>query len=174
MVINQKNPIVKKVIGSVQHYNERSYWKMRDSVINHCGGVLDYFYLWRIKRTDAFNNASLGTNIGFGAVFDGIPHFPHGLYGIIVTPYAKIGKEVRIFHQVTIGDDGRGKENAPIIHDNVFIYPGAKVVGKCEIGEGAIIGANAVVSFDVPPYAIVTAPKPTVHIKEKADNEVHI
>lgn len=123
---------------------------------------------------DAFNNASMGTNIGFGAVFDGISHFPHGLYGIIVTPYAKIGKEVRIFHQVTIGDDGRGKENAPIIHDNVFIYPGAKVVGKCEIGEGAIIGANAVMSFDVPPYAIVTAPKPTVHIKEKADNEVHI
>lgn len=56
------------------------------------GGVLDYFYLWRIKRTDAFNNASLGTNIEFSAVFDGIPHFPHGLYGIIVTPYAKIGK----------------------------------------------------------------------------------
>lgn len=38
MAINWKNPFVKKVIGSVQHYNERSYWKMRDSVINHCGG----------------------------------------------------------------------------------------------------------------------------------------
>lgn len=123
---------------------------------------------------DAFNNASMGTNIGFGARFESVPKFPHGLNGIIVSPYATIGKNAYIFQQVTIGDDGRGKENAPIIHDNVFIYPGAKVVGKCEIGEGAIIGANAVVSFDVPPYAIVTAPKPTVRIKEKADNEVHI
>lgn len=123
---------------------------------------------------DAFNNASMGTNIGFGARFESVPKFPHGLNGIIVSPYATIGKNAYIFQQVTIGDDGRGKENAPIIHDNVFIYPGAKVVGKCEIGEGAIIGANAVVSFDVPPYAIVTAPKPTVRIKEKADNEVYI
>lgn len=42
------------------------------------------------------------------------------------------------------------------------------------LGKGAKIGANCVVSFDVPPYVIVTAPKPTIHIKEKADNEVYI
>ena len=91
-----------------------------------------------------------------------------------MTPYAKVGKEVRIFQQVTIGDDGRKKENAPIIHDNVYIYPGAKVVGHCEIGEGAIIGANVVVSFDVPPYAVVTAPKPEVQVKERRESEIHV
>ena len=51
----------------------------------------------------------------------------------------------------------------------MFLYAGCKVVGKCEIGEGAKIGANAVVSFDVPPYAVVTAPKPQIHIKEEKE-----
>ena len=75
---------------------------------------------------------------------------------------------------VTVGDDGRDAKNVPTIEDDVFLYPGCKVLGKCTIGKGAKIGANCVVSFDVPPYAIVTAPKPMIHIKEKADNEVHI
>ncbi len=67
---------------------------------------------------------------------------------------------------MTIGDDGRDKHNAPTLCDNVFLYPGCKVLGKCTIGEGAKIGANAVVSFDETPGAIVTAPKPTIKIKE--------
>ena len=56
----------------------------------------------------------------------------------------------------------------------MFLYPGRKVLGKCTIRKGAKVGANCVVSFDVPPYAVVTALKPVIHIKEKADNEVHI
>lgn len=164
-MINVNSSLAKVMIGIVQHYNETKYWKMRNVVINSNKPILTYWYLFRIKRIDAFNNASLGTNIGFGAVFKGIPKFPHGLYGIIVSPYAQIGKNVRIFHQVTIGDDGQSKYNAPTICDNVFIYPGAKIIGKCKIGEGAIIGTNAVVSFDVPPKAIVTAPKPIIHYR---------
>ena len=166
MSLNTKSPIVKKAMGIVQHYDEKRYWKMREKVIKN-KGLISLWYLYRIKRMDAFNNASLGTNIGFGADFAGIPRFPHGMYGIIVSPYAKIGKNVRIFHQVTIGDDGRNKENAPVIEEDVFLYPGCKVLGKCTIGKGAKIGANAVVSFDVPAGAIVTAPKPNVKIKEK-------
>ena len=81
---------------------------------------------------------------------------------------------MRIFHQVTVGDDGRDSHNVPIIEDDVFLYPGCKVLGKCTIGKGAKIGANCVVSFDVPPYAVVTAPKPTIHIKENLESEVHI
>lgn len=46
---------------------------------------------------DAFNNASLGTNIGFGAKFGNIPRFSHGLYGIVTTPCAKLGKMLEFF-----------------------------------------------------------------------------
>lgn len=114
---------------------------------------------------DAYNNSSMGTNIGFGAEFLGRPKFPHGMNGIIVSPYAKIGKNAYIFHQVTIGDDGIDKYNVPVIGDNVTIYAGAKVVGKCHIGDNAKIGANTVVSFDVPDGALVVQEKPKVIIK---------
>jgi serine O-acetyltransferase len=114
---------------------------------------------------DAFNNSSMGTNIGFGAEFGSIPKFPHGMNGIIVSPYAKIGKNAYIFHQVTIGDDGVDKHNVPTIGDNVTIFAGAKVVGNCHIGDGAKIGANVVVSFDVPSGALVVQERPKVIIK---------
>ena len=164
MSVDWKNPFVSKIRGIIQHYDERTYWSLREKVIKKEGHFL-MLHLLRLKRMDAFNNASIGINIGYGAEFDGIPRFPHGLYGIIISPYARFGKGVRIFQQVTVGDDGRDKYNTPIIEDDVFLYPGCKVIGKCTIGKGAKIGANCVVSFDVPPYAIVTAPKPTVHIK---------
>ena len=62
-------------MGIVQQYNPSKYWRMREFVISeNSGGVLNkvikYWYLYRIKKMDAFNNASMGTNIGFGAVFD--------------------------------------------------------------------------------------------------------
>ena len=174
MSVNWKKPVVKKVLGCIQHYNEKKYWKYRDRIIKKSGGVLLLWCLRRVKQMDAFNNASIGINIGFGAEFDGIPHFPHGLYGIIISPYAKFGKNVRIFQQVTVGDDGRDMHNVPKIEDDVFLYPGCKVLGKCIIGKGAKIGANCVVSFDVPPYAIVTAPKPVIHIRESTESEVYV
>ena len=173
MSVNMKNPFVKKILSGIQHYNETIYWRLREKVIKKRGWrVLLFWYLFRLKRMDAFNNSSIGINIGFGAEFAGKPHFPHGLYGIIISPYAKFGKNVRIFHQVTVGDDGRDAHHVPTIEDDVFLYPGCKVLGKCTIGKGAKIGANCVVSFDVPPYAVVTAPKPTVHIKEIIESEV--
>lgn len=167
--LDYKNKYVKWMIGIVQHYDPVKYWKMREYVISskHTGfGKLKaFYYLYKIKKMDAFNNSSMGTNIGFGAHFDGIPKFPHGLNGIIISPYARIGKGAYIFHQVTIGDDGIDCKNAPIIGDNVTIYAGAKVVGKCHIGDGAKIGANVVVSFDVPEGALVTLSKANVSIK---------
>ncbi len=106
MALNLKNPFVEWMIGCVQHYHKERYWNMRAKVvscrrdnsliINVIQGV-SLCRLYLIKQSDAFNNASLGTNLGFGAHFEDIPHFPHGLYVIIVSPYAQIGKNVRIF-----------------------------------------------------------------------------
>ena len=107
-----------------------------------------------IKRCDAFNNASLGTHIGFGARFDGIPNLPHGLYGIIVSHNAVIGRNCTIFHQVTIGE---GKGGAPVIGDNVLIGAGAKIIGNVHVGNNAKIGVNAVIVHDVPEGAVVAA-----------------
>lgn len=49
-MLDWKNSWVNRIRGIVQYYNEKSYWSMRESVITHRGGVLDYYYLWRIKK----------------------------------------------------------------------------------------------------------------------------
>jgi serine O-acetyltransferase len=43
----------------------------------------------------------------------------------------------------------------PVIEDNVFIGAGAKVLGRVRVGRGATVGANAVVTRDVPSHCTV-------------------
>lgn len=66
-------------------------------MISFSGGALRNLIckvkLLYIKRCDAFNNATLGTHLGFGVLFADIPHLPHGLYGIVVTHNAVVGKK---------------------------------------------------------------------------------
>ncbi len=144
----------------VQHYNEIRYWKRREKVVSWRHGwltrLINTYRLFLIKRSDAFNNASMGTHLGYGATFKSPPLLPHGLYGIIISHRAVIGHDCTIFHQVTIGE---GKGGAPIIGDNVLIGAGAKIIGNVHVGSGAKIGTNAVVIHDVPPNAVVVAPE---------------
>jgi serine O-acetyltransferase len=67
--------------------------------------------------------------------------------GIVINVHAKIGCNCDIYQQVTIGESNGG---SPEIGDMVFIGPGAKIMGRVRIGDGARIGANAVVVKDVP------------------------
>jgi serine O-acetyltransferase len=64
----------------------------------------------------------------------------------------RIGANCQVHQGVTVGWDYRG-DRRPIIGDDVFIGCGAKVLGAVTIGDGARIGANAVVLCDVPPKA---------------------
>jgi serine O-acetyltransferase len=81
-------------------------------------------------------------------------------YGIVIERGVVVGRRVTVMHQVTLGrkegvtgaGDGSG---VPVIEDNVFIGPGAKVLGRVRIGRGATIGANAVVTRDVPSHCTV-------------------
>ena len=67
-------------------------------------------------------------------------------YGsVVVNGNARIGKNARLHAGVNIGASGGDKE-APIIGDNVYFGPGAKVFGKIELGSNIAIGANAVVN----------------------------
>lgn len=155
-----KNPIMNMAMNIVQHYNHKSYWRMRDYVVNSGGvRILKYIYLFRIKRMDAYNCASLGTHIGFGAQFKDVPYFPHGIRGIFVSDKAVIGKNAIIFHHVTIG---RGSGGSPTIGDNVYIGAGAKIVGKIYIGDNVKIGAGCVISKDIPDNCTVVMEKPRI------------
>jgi serine O-acetyltransferase len=74
----------------------------------------------------------------------------HGL-GVVIGETAEIGDDVYIYHQVTLGGTSseHGKRH-PTVGSNVIIGAGAKVLGAIDIGEGARIGANAVVVAAVP------------------------
>jgi serine O-acetyltransferase len=74
--------------------------------------------------------------------------------GVVIGETAEIGRDVVLFHQVTLGGrgGGRGKRH-PTVGDGAFIGAGAKILGAIEIGPGARVGANAVVLTDIPPGA---------------------
>lgn len=68
----------------------------------------------------------------------------------------KIGQGTTIWQNVTIGSGkGEGDNIWPKIGKNCKIYTGAVVIGNITVGDGAVIGANAVVTKDVPPNAVV-------------------
>jgi len=76
--------------------------------------------------------------------------------GIFIYPDCKIGKNCNLSQGVTIGNVPRGKNKGyPTIGDNVYIGPGAKVIGCVKVGDRVAIGANCVVTKDVPNDAVV-------------------
>ncbi|MTD43092.1 serine acetyltransferase [Conexibacter sp. W3-3-2] len=78
---------------------------------------------------------------------------PHPI-GVLLAADAQIGANVGLGHNVTLaGERGPGR---PIIEDNVTVYPGSVLMGGVRIGEGSIVGANCVVTRDVPPGRMVT------------------
>jgi len=83
------------------------------------------------------------TDIGYGLY---IGH----TFGIVVNGKSKIGNNVNLSHCVTIGRTNRGERiGVPIIGDEVYIGPGAKVIGGINVGNRVAIGANAVVINDL-------------------------
>src|SRR2546422_766732 len=79
---------------------------------------------------------------------------PHP-YGIVIDRNAVLGNRVTLMHQVTIGTKHPHDAHSPVIEDNVFIGPGAKILGAVRVGRGATVGANAVVTRDVPSHCTV-------------------
>jgi serine O-acetyltransferase len=74
--------------------------------------------------------------------------------GIVVSGDAVIGDDVILRNGVTIGLKRTNERGAPVIGNRVDIGAGAKILGPIRIGDGAVIGANAVVVHDVPAGAV--------------------
>ena len=75
---------------------------------------------------------------------------------IVVNSEAVIGRNCNLSQGITIGQVNRGpKKGCPTIGDNVYIGPGAVIIGQIKIGDNAAIGANCVVTHDVPDNGVV-------------------
>ena len=97
-------------------------------------------------------NANLGKNL----------FIDHGM-GVVIGETSDIGDNVTIYHMVTLGgiapsinsDDQRNAKRHPTIKDDVVIGSGAQVLGPVTVGRCAKIGANAVITKDVPEKAVM-------------------
>lgn len=80
-----------------------------------------------------------------------------GHFGDIgVHPNAVIGVNCNISQGVSIGQASRGAyKGHPTLGDGVFVGPGAKIMGSVYVGNNVAIGANSVVTKDVPDNAVV-------------------
>lgn len=110
---------------------------------------------------------NLGIKLGFS-----IPEniFGPGLaivhYGtIVINSNVKVGANCRIHACTNIGASG-GSSKAPILGDNVYIGPGAKIYGNISIGNNSAIGANATVHKSFEENNIMIAGNPAKRIKE--------
>ncbi len=81
----------------------------------------------------------------------------HGF--VVIGETAEIGDDVTIYQCVTLGgtnpDNGVAGKRHPTILDGVIIGSGAQVIGPVTVGQRARIGANAVVTRDVPEGAVM-------------------
>ncbi len=96
-----------------------------------------------------------GATIGRRVVID------HGM-GVVIGETAIVGDDVLIYHGVTLGGKVNDRvKRHPTIGNNVLLGAGAKIIGDIEIGDGAMIGANAVVTKSIPAGAVIVGPKAT-------------
>ena len=86
----------------------------------------------------------------------------HGM-GVVIGETSDIGDNVTIYHMATLGgispsinsDDQRETKRHPTLQDNVVVGSGAQILGPITIGKNAKIGANAVVTKDVPENGVM-------------------
>lgn len=160
-------------------FDNKKYWKCRRIAMS-CG---EYSYfrqavaLHYVNKINLRFNSRIYTEIGGGAQFKSEPILPHQLSGIFIASTAKIGTNVTILQQVTIGGnpksfDGKSPiSKAARIGDNVIIGAGAKIIGDVEIGNNVFIGANAVVITDVPDNCIAVGVPAIVKQRKGLDND---
>tara|TARA_B100000214_G_scaffold171483_1_gene123239 strand:+ start:2307 stop:2876 length:570 start_codon:yes stop_codon:yes gene_type:complete len=80
----------------------------------------------------------------------------HGM-GVVIGETSKIGNNVTIYHNVTLGgiapsinsDDQRNTKRHPTLEDNVVVGSGAQILGPIVIGKNSLIGSNSVVTKNV-------------------------
>ncbi|MDF9617276.1 DapH/DapD/GlmU-related protein [Pseudomonas entomophila] len=108
------------------------------------GGVLRILFEYLIRVVYA-SDISLRAQIGPGLVI------MHG-HDIVIGSSVVIGKNCKILNGVTFGNkDTEALDNQqPCLGDDVVVGTGAKILGGVKIGNRVKIGANSVVTKDIP------------------------
>jgi serine O-acetyltransferase len=121
-----------------------------------------WLWQWRLMRIFSFMLRSKAVRIGSAEIHPSVKIGPgfalvHSI-GTLIGPGVVIGKDARIAHIVSIGEQGRGvlgEQGAPVLGDHVTVGIGSVIMGDLSIGDHAVVGANSVVRKDVPAGAVV-------------------
>ncbi|NBS13233.1 MAG: serine acetyltransferase [Verrucomicrobia bacterium] len=116
-----------------------------------------------------------GIDIHPGAILGPSFFIDHGT-GVVIGETTQIGKEVRIYHGVTLGarsvtgaESLRGRKRHPTIEDRVTIYPGATILGgETVVGEGSTIGGGVFLTQSVPAHHLVFAEHAALKVVPKS------
>ena len=155
----------------VKPYDDAKFWRVRHALARResLGFVRRFIYTVYYEREMRRSCAdiALGYDDASGTAIENFATPPnitqHGLNGIVIAGGAKIGRNVTISHQVTIG---RSRGGAPVIGDNVYIGPGAKIFGDIKVGDNVNIGANCIVFQDIPDNSTVVLERPRVILRD--------
>lgn len=117
-----------------------------------------------------------GIDIHPGATIGPSFFIDHGT-GIVIGETTEIGREVRIYHGVTLGarsvsgaESLRGRKRHPTIEDRVTIYPGATILGgETVVGQGSTVGGGVFLTKSVPPDHLVFAEHAALKIIPKSE-----
>ncbi len=109
-----------------------------------------------------FSRFLTGIEIHPGAKIGKNLFIDHGM-GVVIGETSEIGDNVTIYHMVTLGGispsinsyDQRQTKRHPTLMDNVVVGSGAQILGPVVVGKNSKIGANAVVTKDVPENAVM-------------------
>lgn len=108
-------------------------------------------------------------DIDYRAKIEGGVIMIHGV-GTVIGSGAVIKSGTIIYHQVTIGIKGSGKNDGfATIENDCVLGAGAKILGKLTVGENSTIGANVVIIKDIPSNSVVTSDSKII-IREKYAN----
>ena len=112
-------------------------------------------FKWLGRFISQFGRWFTGIEIHPGATIGRRVFIDHGM-GVVIGETAEVGEDVTLYQGVTLGGTGKqhGKRH-PTIHDGVVVGTGAQVLGSFDVGQGAKIGAGAIVVKNVPPNSTV-------------------
>ena len=156
--IKKRDPAAKSILSIILTYpGVKAVLLHRISNFFH---VADFHLIARIiSQTSRFFT---GIEIHPGAKIGKNLFIDHGM-GVVIGETSDIGDNVTIYHMATLGgiapsinsDNQRNVKRHPTLKENVVVGSGAQILGPVVVGKNAKIGANAVVTKDVPENAVM-------------------
>jgi serine O-acetyltransferase len=99
-------------------------------------------------------------------------HIIHAYGSLVIHPDAIIGDRCGVMHNVTIGTNMRG--GAPVIGNDVFIGVNSAVLGSIRVGDRVRIGANTLVTTDVPSDSVVIGSPGQIRPRRSSGNPARL